>query len=62
MSGSVVNASVIALLANVKKVIGNQLVIDLQGAGSIDFMDGILYSPREVSGKEIWIERDINGL
>ena len=41
MSGSVVNASVIALLANVKKVIGNQLVIDLQGAGSIDFMDGI---------------------
>lgn len=40
MSGSVVNASVIALLANVKKVIGNQLVIDLQGAGSIDFMNG----------------------
>ena len=62
MSGSVRNAIVIALLANVKKVIGNQLVIDLQGAGSIDFMDGILYSPREVSGKEIWIERDINGL
>ena len=41
MSGSVVNTSVIALLANVKKVIGNQLVIDLQGASSIDFMDGI---------------------
>ena len=41
MSGSVVNASVIVLLANVKKVIGNQLVIDLQGADSIDFMDGI---------------------
>ena len=41
MSGSVVNASVIALLANVKKVIGNQLVIDLQCAGSIDFMNGI---------------------
>ena len=39
MSGSVVNVSVIALLVNVKKVIGNQLVIDLQGAGSIDFMD-----------------------
>ena len=36
-----VNVSVIALLANVKKVIGNQLVIDLQGGGSIDFMDGI---------------------
>ena len=35
------NASVIALLANVKKAIGNQLVIDLQGAGSLDFMDGI---------------------
>ena len=31
----------IVLLANVKKVIGNQLVIDLQGAGSMDFMDGI---------------------
>ena len=41
MSGSVVNATVIALLVNVKKVIGNQLVIDLQGAGSIDFIDGI---------------------
>ena len=41
MSGSVVNVSVIALLANVKKVIGNQLVIDVQGAGSIDFIDGI---------------------
>lgn len=41
MNGSVVNASAIALLANVKKVIGNQLVIDLQGAGSIDFMDEI---------------------
>ena len=39
MSGSVVNATVIALLVNVKKVIGNQLVIDLQGADSIDFMD-----------------------
>ena len=36
-----VNVSVIALLVNVKKVIGNQLVIDLQGAGSIDFIDGI---------------------
>ena len=35
------NVSVIALLANVKKVIGNQLVIDLQCAGSIDFIDGI---------------------
>lgn len=41
MSGLVVNVSVIALLANVKKVIGNQLVIDLQGAGSIDFINGI---------------------
>ena len=41
MSGSIVNASVIALLANVKKVIGNQLVIDLQGADGIDFMNGI---------------------
>ena len=41
MSGSVVNASAIALLANVKKVIGNQLVIDLHRAGSIDFIDGI---------------------
>ena len=40
MSGSVRNAIVIALLANVKKVIGNQLVIDLQGADSIDFMNG----------------------
>ena len=35
------NVSVIAPLANVKKVIGNQLVIDLQCAGSIDFIDGI---------------------
>ena len=35
------NVSVIAPLANVKKIIGNQLVIDLHGAGSIDFMDGI---------------------
>ena len=34
------NVSVIAPLANVKKVIGNQLVIDLHGAGSIDFMNG----------------------
>ena len=33
--------SVIVLLVNVIKVIGYQLVIDLQGAGSIDFMDGI---------------------
>ena len=41
MSGLVVNASVIALLVNVKKIIGNQLVIDLQCAGSIDFIDGI---------------------
>ena len=41
MSGSVVNASVVALLVNVNTVIGNQLVIDLQCAGSIDFMDGI---------------------
>lgn len=45
MNGLVVNASVIALLANVKKVIGNQLVIDLQGAGSIDFMD-VIYVAR----------------
>lgn len=36
-----VNVNAIALLANVIKVIGNQLVIDLQGAGSIDFMDEI---------------------
>ena len=35
------NVSVIAPLANVKKAIGNQLVIDLHGAGNIDFMDGI---------------------
>lgn len=30
MSGSVANVDAIALLVNVKKVIGNQLVIDLQ--------------------------------
>lgn len=41
MSGLVANVDAIALLVNVKKVIGNQLVIDLQGAGSIDFMDEI---------------------
>lgn len=41
MNGLVENGSVIALLANVKKVIGNRLVIDLHGAGSIDFMDGV---------------------
>ena len=39
MSGLMANVDAIALLANVIKVIGNQLVIDLQGAGSIDFMD-----------------------
>lgn len=36
-----VNVNAIVLLANVKKVIGNQLMIDLQGAGSIDSMDEI---------------------
>lgn len=36
-----VNVNAIVLLANVIKVIGNQLVIDLQGAGSIDLMDEI---------------------
>ena len=41
MSGSKATVSVIVLLVNVIKVIGHQLVIDLQGAGSIDFMDGI---------------------
>lgn len=41
MSGLMANVDAIALLVNVKKVIGNQLVIDLQGAGSIDFMDEI---------------------
>ena len=39
MSGLVVNAIVIVLLAQDMRAIGNQLVIDLQGAGSIDFMD-----------------------
>ena len=41
MSGSRATVSAIVLLANAIKVIGNQLVIDLQGAGSIDFIDGI---------------------
>ena len=41
MNGSRVTASAIVLLVNVIKVIGHQLVIDLQGAGSIDFMDEI---------------------
>ena len=41
MSGLVRNAVVIVLLAQDMRAIGNQLVIDLQGAGSIDFMDGI---------------------
>ena len=41
MSGSRATVSAIVLLVNVKKVIGNQLVIDLEGAGSIDFMNGI---------------------
>lgn len=41
MGGLMANVDAIALLANVIKVIGNQLAIDLQGAGSIDFMDGI---------------------
>ena len=41
MNGSRVTASAIVLLVNVIKVIGHQLVIDLQGAGSIDFMNGI---------------------
>lgn len=41
MSGLVKSAIVIVLLAQDMKAIGNQLVIDLQGAGSIDFMDGI---------------------
>ena len=41
MSGSVVNAIVIVLLAQDMRAIGNQLVIDLQCAGSIDFIDGI---------------------
>lgn len=40
MSGSRATVSVIVLLVNVIKAIGNQLVIDLQGAGRIDFMDG----------------------
>ena len=41
MNGSVVNAIVIVLLAQDMRAIGNQLVIDLQGADSIDFMDEI---------------------
>ena len=41
MSGSRATVSAIVLLVNVIKVIGNQLVIDLEGAGSIDFMNGI---------------------
>ena len=41
MSGSKATVSVIVLLVNVIKAIGHQLVIDLQGAGSIDFMNGI---------------------
>lgn len=41
MSGLVVNAIVIVPLAQDMKAIGNQLVIDLQGADSIDFMDAI---------------------
>lgn len=41
------NVNAIVLLVNVKKVIGNQLVIDLQGAGSIDFMDGIYVARAE---------------
>ena len=41
MSGLMANVDAIALLVNVIKVIGNQLVIDLQGASSIDFVDEI---------------------
>lgn len=41
MSGLVVNVIVIVLLAQDMRAIGNQLVIDLQGVDSIDFMDGI---------------------
>lgn len=47
MSGSRATVSATVLLANVIKVIGHQLVIDLQGAGSIDFMDEIFVARAE---------------
>ena len=47
MSGSRAIASAIVLLVSVIKVIGHQLVIDLQGAGSIDFMDRIYVARAE---------------
>ena len=47
MSGSRATVSAIAPLVNVIKVIGHQLVIDLQGAGSIDFMNEIYVARAE---------------
>lgn len=47
MSGSRATANATALLVNVIKAIGHQLVIDLQGAGSIDFMNGIYVARAE---------------